>query len=86
MKILTSCLVAAVLTAAAVPAFAQGNSPYNNSGSQAGGPLGGVQREMGAPGGAPAMGAAPRATMQPTMRQKRMMKQRRMMHRHHRAR
>jgi hypothetical protein len=85
MKILTSCLVAAVLTAAAVPAFAQGGSPYNTSCSQAGGPLGGAQREMGAPGGAPAMGAAPRATMQPTMRKKRMMKHRRM-HRHHHAR
>ncbi|MGX7707930.1 hypothetical protein [Methylobacterium sp. Gmos1] len=85
MKIITSALVAAVLTVAAVPAFAQGGSPYNNSGSQAGGPLGGVQREMGAPGGAPAMGAAPRATMQPMMRKKRMMKHRRM-HRHHHAR
>ena len=53
MKILTSCLVAAVLTAAAVPAFAQGGSPYNRSGSQAGGPLGGMERRMGEPTPAP---------------------------------
>ncbi|TGD95755.1 hypothetical protein [Methylobacterium nonmethylotrophicum] len=81
MKILSSCLVAAVLTVAAVPAFAQGGSPYNNSGSQAGGPLAGQQREMGAGGGSPAMGAAPRSTMKPMMRKQRMMKHRRT-HRH----
>lgn len=33
--------------------LAQGNSPYNTSGSQAGGPLGGGERAAGAPGGTP---------------------------------
>ncbi len=47
-------LAAALLTVAAAPAFAQGGSPYNRSGSQAGGPLGGIERAYGAPGGAPA--------------------------------
>lgn len=43
-------LIAAALTLVAMPAFAQ----YNQSGQQAGGPLAGAQRRMGAPGGAPA--------------------------------
>ncbi|GJD47335.1 hypothetical protein OPKNFCMD_0041 [Methylobacterium crusticola] len=76
MKILNPLILAAVLAAASVPAFAQGGSPYNNSGSQAGGPLAGQQREMGAPGAAPAARMAPR-------------KQRSVHHRrarHHRAR
>ncbi len=30
-----------------VPALAQGGSPYNTSGSQAGGPAGGMGRQMG---------------------------------------
>ncbi|MGX7705361.1 hypothetical protein [Methylobacterium sp. Gmos1] len=47
-------LAAALLTVAAAPAFAQGGSPYNRSGSQAGGPLAGMERAYGAPGGAPA--------------------------------
>ena len=38
-------LAAALLTVAAAPAFAQGGSPYNRSGSQAGGPLGGIEPE-----------------------------------------
>lgn len=48
-------LAAAMLTVAAAPAFAQGGSPYNRSGSQAGGPLAGMERAYGAPGGAPAV-------------------------------
>ncbi len=47
-------LAAALLTVAA-PAFAQGGSPYNRSGSQAGGPLGGIERAYGAPGGVPSV-------------------------------
>jgi hypothetical protein len=43
-------LIAAALCLSALPAFAQ----YNSSGQQAGGPLAGAQRRMGAPGGAPA--------------------------------
>ena len=31
----------------AAPALAQGGSPYNTSGSQAGGPAGGMGRQMG---------------------------------------
>ncbi|WP_091928358.1 hypothetical protein [Methylobacterium sp. yr668] len=37
------------------PVLAQGNSPYNRSGPQAGGPLAGQEREMGASGGTPAV-------------------------------
>ncbi len=48
-------LAAALLTVAAAPAFAQGGSPYNRSGSQAGGPLGGIERAYGAPGGTPSV-------------------------------
>ncbi|TGD99398.1 hypothetical protein [Methylobacterium nonmethylotrophicum] len=48
-------LAAALLTVAAAPAFAQGGSPYNRSGSQAGGPLAGAERAYGAPGGVPAI-------------------------------
>jgi hypothetical protein len=43
------------------PALAQGNSPYNRSGSQAGGPLAGQERRMGDPGGTPAFDPAPPA-------------------------
>jgi len=71
-------LAAASLTLLAGSAYAQGNAPYNNSGSQAGGPRGGMERagEMGAMD----RGAAP-AAERPMMR-KRMMKHKRM--RHHR--
>ncbi|KMO29007.1 hypothetical protein VQ03_29645 [Methylobacterium tarhaniae] len=48
-------LAAALLTVATAPAFAQGGSPYNRSGSQAGGPLAGMERAYGAPGGLPAV-------------------------------
>lgn len=51
----TKLLLAASLTLLAGSAFAQGGSPYNASGSQAGGPLGGLERRSGAPGGAPAV-------------------------------
>ena len=43
-------IAAAALSLLAMPAFAQ----YNSSGQQAGGPLAGAQRRMGAPGGEPA--------------------------------
>ncbi|GJD53494.1 hypothetical protein OPKNFCMD_6270 [Methylobacterium crusticola] len=46
-------LAAAVALMAATPAFAQGGSPYNRSGSQAGGPLAGAERAAGYPGGGP---------------------------------
>ncbi|MCJ2048403.1 hypothetical protein [Methylobacterium sp. J-070] len=36
-------------------AVAQGGSPFNSSGSQAGGPLAGMERRAGAPGGAPSV-------------------------------
>ena len=49
-------LAAASLTLLAGSAYAQGNSPYNASGAQAGGPRGGMERAMGAPGGTPEMG------------------------------
>ncbi|WCS28715.1 hypothetical protein LOK46_30460 (plasmid) [Methylobacterium sp. NMS14P] len=56
MKIaLSTALMCALLTA---PVLAQGNSPYNRSGSQAGGPLGGQERRLGAPGGTPAVDPA----------------------------
>ncbi|MGY2048976.1 hypothetical protein [Methylobacterium sp. JK268] len=74
MTKLKTLALAAVLAAAAVPALAQGGSPYNNSGSQAGGPLAGRERAMGAPGGTPAVRMAPR--------QHRMMRHH--MRRHHR--
>lgn len=48
-------LAAALLTVAAAPAFAQGGSPYNRSGSQAGGPLGGIERAYGVPDGVPSV-------------------------------
>ncbi|ACA19690.1 hypothetical protein M446_5372 [Methylobacterium sp. 4-46] len=76
MTTLKTLALAAVLAAAtAVPALAQGGSPYNNSGQQAGGPLAGRERSMGAPGGTPAMRMAPR--------QQRMMRHQRMHRRHH---
>ena len=51
-------LIAAAFSLIALPAFAQ----YNSSGTQAGGPLAGQQRRMGAPGGLPATyGAGPRS-------------------------
>lgn len=69
-------LAAASLTLLAGSAYAQGNAPYNNSGSQAGGPRGGMERA--GEGAAMEQGAAPE---RPMMR-KRMMKHKRM--RHHR--
>ncbi|MCJ2068987.1 hypothetical protein MKK75_09260 [Methylobacterium sp. J-030] len=70
-------LAAASLTLLAGSAYAQGNAPYNNSGSQAGGPRGGMERA--GEGAAMERGAA--APERPMMR-KRMMKHKRM--RHHR--
>ncbi|WP_336487568.1 hypothetical protein [Methylobacterium nigriterrae] len=49
---------ALALALLAGPALAQGNSPYNQSGSQAGGPLAGQEREMGARGGTPSVDPA----------------------------
>lgn len=46
---------ALALAMLAGPVLAQGNSPYNRSGPQAGGPLAGQEREMGASGGTPAV-------------------------------
>ncbi|ACA20475.1 hypothetical protein M446_6207 [Methylobacterium sp. 4-46] len=40
-------LAAGALLVAAAPAFAQGGSPYNASGSQAGGPRAGIERRYG---------------------------------------
>ena len=40
-------VLAAGLILLAVPALAQGGSPYNNSGQQAGGAAGGMGRRMG---------------------------------------
>ncbi|GJE02413.1 hypothetical protein [Methylobacterium isbiliense] len=70
MTSLKTLALAAVLAAAAAPAFAQGGSPYNNSGAQAGGPLAGEERAMGARGGTPSTRTAPRK--QRTMMQRRM--------------
>ncbi|RVU20213.1 hypothetical protein [Methylobacterium oryzihabitans] len=53
MKLLSAALLATAVTVLAAPAFAQGGSPYNRSGSQAGGPLGGMERRMGEPTPAP---------------------------------
>ncbi|GJE36938.1 hypothetical protein [Methylobacterium persicinum] len=53
-------LGAAALTLIAGSAFAQGGSPYNTSGAQAGGPRGGMERAaQGAEMEAPAPGARP---------------------------
>ncbi len=73
-------LGAAALTLIAGSAFAQGGSPYNNSGSQAGGPRGGMERRMG---DAP-MAAETAPAARPMMKRHRMHK--RMHHRkmHHR--
>lgn len=72
-------LFAATLALLTAPAFAQGGSPYNASGSQAGGPLAGQERRMGTtPGGAPAM--APERAARPMMKPQR----RKMHHRRHR--
>jgi len=49
---------ALVLALLAGPVLAQGNSPYNQSGAQAGGPLAGQEREMGARGGTPSVDPA----------------------------
>ncbi|MEH3144792.1 MAG: hypothetical protein PGN34_05485 [Methylobacterium frigidaeris] len=54
MKLLSAALLATAVTVLSVPAFAQGGAPYNRSGSQAGGPLGGMERRMGAPASDPA--------------------------------
>jgi hypothetical protein len=73
-------LFAATLALLSAPAFAQGGSPYNSSGSQAGGPLAGQERRMGAPGGRPAM--APRSAARPMMKRHGHRSMHR--HRHHR--
>ncbi|ACL61833.1 hypothetical protein [Methylobacterium nodulans] len=46
--ILKPLLAAGALILAAAPAFAQGGSPYNASGAQAGGPRAGLERRYGA--------------------------------------
>ncbi|AIQ90348.1 hypothetical protein GGQ91_003187 [Methylobacterium fujisawaense] len=72
-------MAAASLTLLAGSAYAQGNSPYNASGAQAGGPRGGMERA----GEAAAMeqGAAPaqRPMMRKRMKHKKMMKHHRRM-------
>ena len=72
-------LAAASLTLLAGSAYAQGNSPYNACGAQAGGPRGGMERA----GEAAAMeqGAAPaqRPMMRKRMKHKKMMKHHRRM-------
>jgi hypothetical protein len=72
-------LAAASLTLLAGSAYAQGNSPYNASGAQAGGPRGGMERA----GEAASMeqGAAPaqRPMMRKRMKHKKMMKHHRRM-------
>ncbi|MCJ2013282.1 hypothetical protein [Methylobacterium sp. J-076] len=73
-------LGAAALTLIAGSAFAQGGSPYNTSGAQAGGPRGGMERA--------AQGAemeAPAPAARPMMRKRSMHKRmhhRKMHHRH----
>ena len=73
------CFAVAALALTATGALAQGGSPYNSSGSQAGGPLAGQERRMGASGGTPS--AEPMRSERPMMK-KRSMK--RKMMRHHR--
>ena len=79
-------LIAASLTLLSATAFAQGNSPYNRSGPQAGGPRAGMERAMGAPGGTaemdPAMRPGMRPMGRPMMRHQR--RHRMMHHRRHR--
>jgi hypothetical protein len=69
-------LGAAALTVIAGSAFAQGGSPYNTSGSQAGGPRGGMER---AAQGAEMEAAAPAPAARPMMRKRSMHKR---MHHH----
>lgn len=52
-------VIASWLTLISATAFAQGGSPYNSSGSQAGGPLAGQERRMGGGGGTPSVDPAP---------------------------
>jgi hypothetical protein len=75
MKYAVAALSLALL---ATPALAQGNSPYNSSGAQAGGPLAGQEREMGARGGTPAMApnAGGRAMAKPRRHNRKAMKRR----------
>lgn len=73
-------LVAASLTLFSAVAFAQGNSPYNTSGAQAGGPRGGQERMMGATGGRPEMASRGGRPMMMRRSRSRMM----MHHRRHR--
>lgn len=51
----TVTLLAASFALLSAPAFAQGGSPYNSSGSQSGGPLAGQERAMGGRGGTPSV-------------------------------
>ena len=72
---------AAALTLVAGSAFAQGGSPYNMSGSQAGGPRGGMERaaqgaEMERPAARPMM----KRSMHKRMHHHRKMHHRRMRH------
>ncbi|ACA21207.1 hypothetical protein M446_6974 (plasmid) [Methylobacterium sp. 4-46] len=48
-----AALLAASLALLPAAVLAQGGSPYNKAGSQAGGPVGGAERAAGAPGGTP---------------------------------
>ncbi|KAB1074314.1 hypothetical protein [Methylobacterium planeticum] len=75
MKYAVAALALAFL---ATPALAQGNAPYNSSGSQAGGPLAGQEREMGARGGTPSVDPATgrRSMAKPTRASRKAMKRR----------
>jgi hypothetical protein len=75
-------IIASGLILLSIPAFAQGGSPYNSSGSQAGGPRAGEERRMGTGGGSPSMDPAmsDRPKMKTRMKSPRRMKHHR---RHH---
>ena len=72
-------LAAASLTLLAGSAYAQGNSPYNASGSQAGGPRGGMERAGEAAAMEQGVAPASRPVMRRQMKRKRMMKHHRRM-------
>ena len=74
--------VGVALTLLAGSAYAQGNSPYNASGSQAGGPRGGMERAGEAAAMERGIAPASRPVMRRQMKRKRMMKHHRRM-RHH---
>lgn len=76
-------MAAAALTLLVGSAYAQGGSPYNSSGSQAGGPRGGLERAAGPSRVRGDVAPPPRGMMRRRMMRKRMMMRhhRRMMHR-----